>query len=85
MGIRAKDFAENLDEWCAKNEVKYKVEDVRWTQYFSNDGMAIHENYWKPRDQFGIPSSHGCVGLVAEDAKFFWDWASVGLTIYSHY
>lgn len=29
MGIRAKDFVENLDEWCAKNEVKYKVEDGR--------------------------------------------------------
>lgn len=29
MGIRAKDFVENLDEWCAKNEVQYKVEDGR--------------------------------------------------------
>ena len=62
----------------------YKVENVRWTQYFSADGMALHENYWKPRDTFGIPSSHGCAGLVAEDAKFFWDWASVGTPIYAH-
>jgi hypothetical protein len=62
----------------------YKVENVRWTQYFSADGKALHENYWKPRDQFGIPSSHGCAGLVAEDAKFFWDWAGVGVPIFAH-
>jgi hypothetical protein len=63
----------------------YKVENVRWTQYFSADGMALHENYWKPRDEFGIPSSHGCVGLVAEDAQFLWNWASIGVPIIAHY
>jgi lipoprotein-anchoring transpeptidase ErfK/SrfK len=63
----------------------YKVENVRWTQYFSSDGKALHENYWKPRDEFGIPSSHGCAGLVAEDAKFFWDWADVGVPVLVHY
>jgi hypothetical protein len=63
----------------------YKVENVRWTQYFSADGKALHENYWKPRDEFGIPSSHGCAGLVAEDAKFFWDWAGIGVPVYAHY
>ena len=62
----------------------YKVENVRWTQYFTDDGKALHENYWKPRDQFGIPSSHGCAGLVAEDARFFWDWADVGTPIIVH-
>jgi hypothetical protein len=62
----------------------YKVENVRWTQYFTADGMALHENYWKPPDTFGIPSSHGCAGLVAADAKFFWDWASVGTPVYAH-
>jgi hypothetical protein len=63
----------------------YKVENVRWTQYFSADGKALHENYWKPRDEFGIPSSHGCAGLVAEDAKFFWDWATIGVPVIAHY
>jgi lipoprotein-anchoring transpeptidase ErfK/SrfK len=62
----------------------YKVENVRWTQYFSDDGKALHENYWKPRDEFGIPSSHGCAGLVAEDALFLWQWADVGTRIYAH-
>ena len=63
----------------------YKVENVRWTQYFSADGKALHENYWKPRDEFGIPSSHGCAGLVAEDARFFWDWADIGVPVVAHY
>lgn len=63
----------------------YKVENVRWTQYFSADGKALHENYWKPRDEFGIPSSHGCAGLVAEDARYFWDWAGIGTPVLVHY
>jgi L,D-transpeptidase-like protein len=63
----------------------YKVENVRWTQYFTSDGKALHENYWKPRDEFGIPSSHGCAGLVAEDARFFWDWADIGTPVIAHF
>ncbi|MBV9603412.1 MAG: L,D-transpeptidase [Chloroflexi bacterium] len=63
----------------------YKVDNVRWTQYFSADGKALHENYWKARDEFGIPSSHGCAGLVAEDAKFFWDWADIGVPVIAHF
>jgi lipoprotein-anchoring transpeptidase ErfK/SrfK len=63
----------------------YRVENVRWTQYFSADGKALHENYWKPRDEFGIPSSHGCVGLVAEDALFLWTWAGLGVPVIAHY
>jgi L,D-transpeptidase catalytic domain len=62
----------------------YKIDNVRWTQYFSEDGKALHENYWKPRDQIGVPSSHGCVGLAAEDAKFLWDFATVGTPIIIH-
>ncbi|HEY2592561.1 MAG TPA: L,D-transpeptidase [Chloroflexota bacterium] len=63
----------------------YKVDNVRWTQYFSADGKALHENYWKPRDEFGIPSSHGCAGLVAEDALYFWNWADIGVPVIAHY
>ena len=62
----------------------YSVPHVRWTQYFSADGKALHENYWKPTDQFGIPSSHGCAGLLPADAQFLWDWASVGTPVLVH-
>ncbi len=63
----------------------YKLEHVRWTQYFTGDGKALHENYWKPAAEFGIPSSHGCAGLLAEDAQFFWTFATVGTPVLSHY
>ena len=35
----------------------YRVENVRWTQYFTPDGAAIHENYWRNPATFGIPGS----------------------------
>jgi lipoprotein-anchoring transpeptidase ErfK/SrfK len=67
------------------SRASYKVDNVRWTQYFTADGKALHENYWKPRDEFGIPSSHGCAGLVAEDALYFWNWADIGVPVIAHF
>src|SRR6476469_8704531 len=54
----------------------YRVEHVRWTQYFTADGSAIHENSWRDPATFGIPGSHGCVGLAPAVASWFWTWAS---------
>ncbi len=61
------------------------MENVVWTQYVGASGKAFHETSGKPRDEFGIPSSNGWAGLVAEDAKFFWDWAELGIPIIAHY
>ncbi|MCC7104411.1 MAG: L,D-transpeptidase [Chloroflexi bacterium] len=63
----------------------YKVENVRWTQYFTNDGQALHENYWRDPALFGIPSSHGCLGVGSQDAAWFWLWASTGTPLSVHY
>ncbi len=62
----------------------YKVEHVRWTQYITNGGVALHENYWRDPALFGIPSSHGCLGLLPDDAKWFWTWADVGTPVVVH-
>jgi lipoprotein-anchoring transpeptidase ErfK/SrfK len=62
----------------------YKIENVRWIQYFSGDGSAIHENYWRNPARFGIPSSHGCIGMLPADAAWFWDFASVGTPVVIH-
>jgi lipoprotein-anchoring transpeptidase ErfK/SrfK len=59
----------------------YHVENVRWTQYFTADGSAIHENYWRDPATFGIPGSHGCVGMSSSEAAWFWQWADVGTLI----
>jgi lipoprotein-anchoring transpeptidase ErfK/SrfK len=63
----------------------YKIENIRWTQYFTNDGQAIHENFWRDPALFGIPSSHGCLGMSSQDALWFWLWAGVGTPMSIHY
>jgi lipoprotein-anchoring transpeptidase ErfK/SrfK len=60
----------------------YFLEDVLYTQYFTNDGASLHYNWWK--GTFGYPGSHGCLGLNREDAAWFWEWASVGTTLVIH-
>jgi lipoprotein-anchoring transpeptidase ErfK/SrfK len=62
----------------------YKVEDVRHVQYFTSDGAAIHENYWRRPANFGMPGSHGCIGMVPSDAAWFWEWAEVGTPLVIH-
>jgi len=59
----------------------YFLEDVYWTQYFY-PGVALHSNYWRPVSYFGnVASSHGCVGMLEDDAKFFWDFARYGTRV----
>lgn len=62
----------------------YDIPHVRYTQYFTANGDALHENFWLPSNQFGIPHSHGCVGLRTADAAWFWNWASLGTPIIVH-
>jgi lipoprotein-anchoring transpeptidase ErfK/SrfK len=46
-------------------------------------GYAIHGAYW--HNNFGTPMSHGCVNLSLPDARWFFNWASVGTKVVSHY
>lgn len=62
----------------------YRIQGIKWTQYFTADGQAIHHNYWRDPDLFGIPSSHGCLGMLEPDARWFWDWASTGTPLVIH-
>jgi lipoprotein-anchoring transpeptidase ErfK/SrfK len=62
----------------------YRVENVRWTQYFTADGSAIHENSWRDPATFGIPGSHGCIGLAPAEAAWFWSWATSGTPLVIH-
>jgi lipoprotein-anchoring transpeptidase ErfK/SrfK len=63
----------------------YRLENVKWTQYFTEGGAALHTNYWRPASIFSLPSSHGCLGLTEANAKWFWDWAKVGTPLLVHY
>lgn len=60
----------------------YALEHVLYTQYFTDRGHALHLNYWRENWYFGrIRSSHGCVGMRLADAKFFWDFATIGTRV----
>lgn len=62
----------------------YLLKNVLFTQYFTGDGAAIHYNWWGPPYGFGRPGSHGCLGMMYDDSKFFWDWADVGTPVIIH-
>jgi len=52
---------------------EYYVPDVPWVLF------------WKPERYFGndpsLTGSHGCVGLIPEQAKLLYEWVTVGTKI----
>lgn len=60
----------------------YYLPDVPYTMYFFR-GYGIHGTYW--HNNFGQPMSHGCVNLPTPVAEWFFNWASVGTRVESHY
>ncbi len=56
----------------------YFLPQVPYTMYFYQ-GYGIHGTYW--HNSFGRRMSHGCVNLPTEEAKWFFDWASVGTPV----
>ena len=60
----------------------YYLPNVQWTMYFYN-GYGIHGTYW--HNNFGYPMSHGCVNMRNEDAKWAYDFGSVGTLVNIHY
>jgi lipoprotein-anchoring transpeptidase ErfK/SrfK len=66
-------------------ENHYRLDDVLFTQYFTDLGHALHFAWWRTKETIGRPGSHGCVNLLLEDARFFWDWAELGTPVYAHY
>jgi lipoprotein-anchoring transpeptidase ErfK/SrfK len=57
---------------------------VPWVSYFYQD-MAIHGNYWRPVSYFGnVNSSHGCVGMLDNDAEWIYSWAPIGTPVITH-
>ncbi len=62
----------------------FKLEDVLYTQYFTDEGHAIHYAWWRTPETIGRPGSHGCLNVLLDDAEFMWDWADVGTPIIIH-
>ncbi len=53
-----------LDGWDLPN--------VGWVSFFVGSGVAIHSTYW--HNNYGEPSSRGCVNCSPEDAKWIFRW-----------
>lgn len=45
---------------------------VGWVSLFVGSGVAIHSTYW--HNNYGEPSSRGCVNASPEDAKWIFQW-----------
>lgn len=62
----------------------YFQPNVEWVNYFYGS-YAIHGNYWRPSYWFGnVNSSHGCIGIMNNDAEWVYDWAPVGTPVITH-
>ena len=59
----------------------YYLPNVPYTMYFYK-GYALHGTYW--HSNFGHPMSHGCVNLRTPDAKWLFDFATVGTLVNVH-
>ena len=60
----------------------YYLPDVPWVMYFY-DEYGFHGTYW--HNNFGRPMSRGCVNMTIEEAKWLFDWASIGTRVSIHY
>jgi hypothetical protein len=76
---------ETMDSGAIGAESFYKLEDVLFTQYFTNQGHAIHFAWWRTPETIGRPGSHGCLNLLLDDSQFYWDWADYGVPLIVHY
>ncbi|MEL6940538.1 MAG: L,D-transpeptidase [Cyanobacteria bacterium J06598_1] len=59
----------------------YDLSDVPYTMYYSGH-YALHGTYW--HQNFGQPTSHGCINLSLEAANWLFSWAHVGTPVVIH-
>ncbi len=50
----------------------FDLPGVPWVSYFTSNGIALHGAYW--HNNFGVPSSHGCVNMTPQAAKWIYRW-----------
>ena len=60
----------------------YSLDNVEWVMYFYQ-GYAFHGTWW--HTNFGQPQSKGCVNMTNADAKWFYDFASLGTPVHVQY
>ena len=64
-------------------ENTYHLPGVPWVSFFTGTGVAFHGTYW--HNDYGRPSSRGCVNLTANDAKFIYRWSRPNVPVGTPY
>jgi hypothetical protein len=72
---------ETMESGAIGAEQFFKLEDVLFTQYFTDRGHALHYAWWRTPETIGRPGSHGCLNMLLDDSRFFWDWATIGTPV----
>lgn len=57
----------------------YDLDNVEWVMYFYA-GYAFHGTWW--HNNFGRPMSRGCVNMTNADAKWFYEFGSIGTPVH---
>jgi len=57
----------------------YDLDNVEWVMYFYA-GYAFHGTWW--HNNFGRPMSRGCVNMTNTDAKWFYEFGSIGTPVH---
>ncbi|KAA3644046.1 MAG: L,D-transpeptidase [Chloroflexi bacterium] len=52
---------------------------VGWISLFVGSGVAFHSTYW--HNNYGVPTSRGCVNLRPDDAKWVFRWTQPQVAI----
>lgn len=60
----------------------YYTPNVPWIMYFLEGGFAVHGAVYD--DQWGTPTSHGCVNVPVDLARYLYSWAPVGTLVWIH-
>jgi L,D-transpeptidase catalytic domain len=63
--------AADLSTTVPDAEHAYDLPNVPFTDYFKDDGSAIHGTYW--HDAFGTTQSQGCINVTWTDSEYLFD------------
>lgn len=56
------------------NQAGWMIPGIGWVSFFLGSGIAIHSTFW--HNNYGEPSSHGCINASPEDAMWIFRWVS---------
>jgi lipoprotein-anchoring transpeptidase ErfK/SrfK len=64
--------AVSLPLFGGTSESGWALPAVGWVSLFVGSGVAFHSTYW--HNNFGVPTSRGCVNCKPDDAKWVFRW-----------